>query len=357
MTWRRSTTELTFTSGGTYLDILSSIKGFFDSCAAETDFPWTVASSNLIAAGGYVVLKRKNGNPGRVYIGTYDSGSQNTTNYLVQASASAGITIGYDRTATIDVPTQGQNVGAPFGGTLGTNWMGARFLTITPTAQQYTLRAYTKATEDILFFHMYRLNAAWSFYCVGNFVKNMHTGQYQIGQWIAKERTYGTQHWATQSSVGDSSGILQSQGVPYTDNASALGGPSGERASGNAYTWDAVSGFQGLFRQSSIQSMYQWTNGTVRLSGSAWGQEMSNIFVLPDGTRFFVPLYCFGEPSRPATVSRFFRMAFMGFGEFRSIIAPELLDNTLTNRGWYIGYHQTQYSDYSGFNLLNVDFP
>lgn len=355
MTWRRSTTELTFTSGGTYLDILSSIKGFFDSCAAEADFPWTVASSSLVAANGYVVLKRKNGNPGRIYIGTYDQALQNTANYLIQAQPSAGVTIGYDRTATIDTPIQGQNVGAPFGGTLTTNWMGARFLISTPTAQQYTLRAYTKVVEDILFFHMYRPNTSWSFYCVGNFVRNMHTNQYQLGQWFARERAYGSHHWMGLTDA-ENCGILHAQAVPLTDGSIAVGGVGEERAKANAYTWDSVNGLQAIFRTSFQQTMYAWTNNTVRLSSTAWVQEMSNMFVLADGTRFFVPLYCVGEPSRPATIYRFFRIAFMGFGEYRSTTSPELLDNTLTNRGWYIGYHQTQYSDYSGFNLLNVDF-
>ena len=331
MAWRRSTTERTFTTQTQYQGVLQEIKAFFDSCSAEgADFPWTVASfawDTPSANRGYVVLKRKDASAGRIYIAATPTADQNTTNYLGQGlNTSAGLTIGYDRTATVDTPTQAPTAGAPFGGTWRSNWMGASYLLSALGGTAFRLRAYTETAPDLFVLQMMTTDVSAAMYAVGNFVHNMHTGLGQLGQIVCTNIVAGT--------TAAAAGIIEATAPVVSQNTSS------DR---RACTWDATNGWQRLSRITTIESQNTLTN-------------LNTAFAQADGQRYYVPIYCLGHLGEATQLQKIFRLKRMGFGEFRSRVASQLLDNNATPRGWYLGYHQTQGSDQFGLSLLNDDF-
>lgn len=339
MTWRRSTTERTFATQTQYQGVLQEIKAFFDDCSAEgAAFPWTVASfawDTPSANKGYVVLKRKDASAGRIYFAATATADQNTANYLGNGTAAVGLTVGYDRTATTDSPTTAPTAGAPWGGTFRTNWLGAGYLLNSLGGTAFRLRAYTKTNADMLVLQLTTTDASQGLYGVGSFVQNLHTGLPQLGQIVCNAAINNLAAIVSAGSLNV--GFMESR----FDTATSTSGGNQARAC----TWDATNGWQRLFR---LTAMSQDSGGSVANINTLWAQTT--------GDRYFLPIYCGGHLADTSIVQKMFRLKNFGFGECRTRLSSQLVDNSAQARGWYLGYHQTSGTDVSGLSLLDVDF-
>lgn len=344
MTWRRSTTERIYAGQPTAQQLLQEIKTFFDDCSAEgADFPWTVASfawDTPTAGIGYVVLKRKSGAAGRVYIGCTPSANQSAAYLASMQTTAVSVSIGYDRSATVDTPTQTAAVGAPFGGAIYATWLGGvHIATGTLPLTNYHMRAYTKTDADALVFQMIFRDDSVSIFGVGNLLVNLHTGQPQLFQFATQGMRSG------MSAIINSTGNIEDCIIqPRVGQASTN---NNQNSGARSVTWDATNLWQRIYRVTAIN---------FDASGALDIATYNTIFTQTDGTRYFLPMYCVGHANNSGYRQKLFRVRFIGIGECRTRLTSQLLDNGSVERGWYLGYHQTQNSDRSGISLLHSDF-
>lgn len=127
LTWHMS--GLATKTGTNENALFADMKTAFDANNGNSDFKWTVASSNVASTPYYIVLKRKNGSAGRILLLSYTS-PPSTNPTLFSFNPSTGrFFVAYFPNGSVDTPS---NLNATSGVILGNDtgctmaaWIGA----------------------------------------------------------------------------------------------------------------------------------------------------------------------------------------------------------------------------------------
>lgn len=127
LTWRKSEGAKTGTAIG---DLISDVVAAFSAVAANADYKWQVASSNSASTPYYVVLKRKNGDPGRVLIVCWTSNPAGNNSTLLDGNPSTStVQMAYFPNGNTDSPS---NLTAASGTIMGDDTGATKVIPVGP---------------------------------------------------------------------------------------------------------------------------------------------------------------------------------------------------------------------------------
>lgn len=150
LTWKMSALA---TKTGTDVNALfADMKSGFDANSADSNFKWTVASSNVASTPYYIVLKRKSGAAGRILLLSYSTPpSINPTLFDVTPS-SGRFFVAYFPSGNVDSPS---NLNATSGTILGNDASCTKAVCVSGSLSIYSssiLFYYADSDEGCMFF-------------------------------------------------------------------------------------------------------------------------------------------------------------------------------------------------------------
>lgn len=328
MAWYRSATQtMTLPNLNGNGQVAQYITALTAICS-EADFGWQVASTNTATNPNYIVLKRKNGAAGRIYLGS----GVNPANCFYNPSAGTDSNMpvwGYDYSATVDTPTQSIASGPPFGGANGASWRGAL---INRNNRTIDIRGYWNAAEDIVVFVQTTSGSNLdAIFAVGKFLRD-ESGTLTMGMTTCGQGSMGAA-WPPLSPT-----TAQSFGSTAVSNMCTWAyDPSTNSNAGGWLLLEQTTNTAVLNRGSYTADTTQYTNA--------------------GGIHVFYPInyvptiggYPWGF-NRRAYASRFIAYGPPKTRDF------EWLDNNSVSQGFYLGYTGTAATDRTCLSLINYDF-
>lgn len=330
MAWYRTAAQsITFPSinGQTYMSVLNTALA---AICGDANFGWQLATYQSASAPYYIILKRKDGSAGRIYICNGGSPASGTAYYSPGAGAGSHTPVwGYDFTATADTASQSTNVGPPFGGTQGLNW---RSTMSNASARTVEMRGYWNAAENVVAFVMTSVSSnVDSIFMVGNFLRD-ETGVVRQGI-LSNGQSAMTAAWPA---IGNTASVDYSSTSTVACNAFAYDPSVNSNAGGSVL-------------------LMQLNNLTVMNRGSYTGD--TNHYTTTGGLHIFHPVtFIPTQTNFPyGFQSRAYASRFIGYGPPKTKDF-EWLDNASASQGYYLGYTATAGADRCGISLLNYDF-
>lgn len=328
-TWYRSTTNRLVSSHTSQATELSELNSFFIDCAAEgASFTWQVASYQSTSPQ-YLVLKRKNGTPGRLMI-FGNSAAGPAAAAMIGAGGytyTGALYVTYDPTATSDTPTASYTAANPWS---AANSRGRKFQTV-GTIQTHRLRAY--CTDDgQLFIHAYGENVSHTYVIHAGPIFRAATGGSVFYEGLCVMNGLATTGLAFMVEADPSS--LANYKMSF--------GTPGQSDNGNSGATDLS------YCSAYIGGTWYQVN---RITG---GRFNANSMTDSVNRMHYLPIIWATTPDSSVVTPSVIKSKNIGIGPCR-VRDAVLIDNNAQTRGFYVGYHSTQGSDLSAFSLLNDD--
>lgn len=331
--WYRTTA--TFSAGGvsTVSAAIANLYSFFLLAEAETPFGWQIASYSS-AAPVYLMLKRKDGSPGRLmfYGGTTPLGATCIPPLTGQVT-SGSIWMAYDPTFTADTPLGSYASVNPMSAasSLGVYLANTQNMSL----PAHILRAYS-SDDGQLFLHPYEVNARNGYL--------VHVGK--IFRAASGETTTYEGLCFKVYDSSTSSTAAQDLVSPEPNNYSpqvTFGNPD-LSASGIGVAAPAIRSF-----------CCAYINGAWYRVNRFTGQIFFSYSLIDSANKHhFIPVIWQVAPDHAAVIPALLKSKNLAAGPRRTV-STVITDNQGTIRGYYIGYHGTPGSDQGAITLLNDD--
>lgn len=328
MAWYKHPTNFSIsTNGGT--PSITQLDTAWATWEADANVHWQRASSQLTAPA-YLVLKRKDGSPGRII---FTCGTAPASNYVGynESGVSTYLYMGFDPIATSDVPADySVNGGALFGSpsNLGRLRSSAGYY------GTYTFRLYCNAAADTVW--MWGPGGSINAFAWGKLVRTDGGAALDCYHNFSAGTPMTRGYWPSvpvSSSYSTTSNMSSLQQMWAFDTAANEGA---------SQVWQ-------LLMDTNTGGSFAFHQGNYAFADA--------LFSKPNGIHRFAPAYmvpciqgAFARPSFATVTSRYW-----GYGAPR-VVDHVWLDNASATRGYYLGYTATPSSDLSMLSLLNETF-